>query len=54
MDIKIVVIGVGEVGYNLVKALSKEAFASAFSVNWTLKRSVNKRIVTNFFIIFPQ
>ena len=26
MDIKIVVIGVGEVGYNLVKALSKEAF----------------------------
>ena len=26
MDIKIVVIGVGEVGYNLVKALSKEKF----------------------------
>ncbi len=26
MDIKIVVIGVGEVGYNLVKALSKDDF----------------------------
>ena len=26
MDIKIVVIGVGEVGFNLVKALSKEKF----------------------------
>ena len=26
MDIKIVVIGVGEVGYNLVKALSKDTF----------------------------
>ena len=26
MDIKIVVIGAGEVGYNLIKALSKEKF----------------------------
>ena len=26
MDIKIVIIGVGEVGFNLVKALSKEKF----------------------------
>ena len=26
MDIKIVVIGVGEVGYNLVKALSQDTF----------------------------